>query len=211
MSKFIKFNANPFGKVTNDCLIRALVLGTRCGYRSLCNLFVKVDPSLKGNYEPGFGMTKGIPLNDFPKFVKEYGMFGIEKIETDAEFTLSYRDLKDYDEYGGLTLRTWMDNLEVTGDIIAICKLKPTDVWSNPEVMLNDTTKYHAIYTHFGHDATAYDLDDTRNSIVMALYKVNGKIKKDSRLYWKTEAERLKSEKISKMKAELMRVRNTQK
>jgi len=208
MSKFVKFNANPFGKVSNDCLIRALVLGTKCGYRTLCGMFMKVDPELKKSYESGFGMRIGIPLNDFPKFVKEYGVFGIEKVETDAEFNLSYRDLKDYDEYGGLTLRTWMDNLDVTGDIIAVCKLKPTDVWSNPEVMLNDTTKYHAIYVRFGNDsATAYDLDDTRNSIVMALYKVNGQIKRNSRFYWETEAKRLKDERLGKMRDELMKVR----
>lgn len=209
MSKFVKFNANPFSKVSNDCLIRALVLGTKCGYRTLCGMFMKVDPELKESYESGFGMLRGIPLNDFPKFVEEYNMFGIEKIETDAEFNLSYRDLKDHDKYGGLTLRTWMDNLDTTGDVIALCKLKPTDVWSNPDVMLNDTTKYHAIYVRFGHgDATAYDLDDTRNSIVMALYKVSSQIKRNSRFYWETEAKRLKNERIVKMRDEFLKVRN---
>lgn len=209
MSKIVKFNANPFGKVSRDCLIRALVPSTRCGYETLCKMFIRVDPELGESYESGFGMTRGIPLNVFPEFIDKYSIFDFEKIETDAEFDLSYRDLKDYDEYGGLTLRTWMDNLDTTGDVVALCKLKPTDVWSNPDVMLNNTTKYHATYIRFGGgEATAYDLDDTRNAIVMALYKVNGHIKKDSRFYWETEAKRLKGERLEKIKKEFMKVRN---
>ena len=97
MSKYVKHNQNPFGKVIGDCVVRSLSLGLGIPYEKIC------DDMGKG-FKDGEGLIGDITLNDISDFSKKTGMLKPLKFDN-AFFDYVYRG-KDYEpKYTWPTLR----------------------------------------------------------------------------------------------------------
>jgi len=80
LSNLKKFNANPWGRRINDCVIRALVLGLGISYKAACR-------ELHVAYRDGYGLIRdtGIDLEDIKQVFKPYFGEVIDFGETDEE------------------------------------------------------------------------------------------------------------------------------
>ena len=66
MSKFVKINQNPFGKIIGDCTIRAVSLGTNTPYEEVCKMFGK-------KFKKGLGLDdKGVDPVHLYRFAEKY-------------------------------------------------------------------------------------------------------------------------------------------
>jgi len=183
---YLKINANPYGITTEDCVTRALVLGTRFGYETITK-FLDI-PFFKGHG------ADSVPLDKISKFAEKTGIISNYDFEIKPDWNITQRDLNNFSNYGGMTMGFWLDHLtkeDTKGsNVIFLCKLKPDEA-----VPHGTDTKFHAIWGNVSNKEYA-DLQDTKDSIVFDMYVVDPSkmCKKDDERYFKTEDDRLKKE-----------------
>lgn len=203
--KFVEKNLNPFHKKIGDCMIRALVAGTRFGYKTLCK-------ATNAKYEEFVGNDYGVPFKNFTTFVNKYKF--LEEIPLDLssekDIDLSQREIRNMLDYGDYSLRFYLENLKYKGEVIFVTKIKPTDTL-DPEMLTNsDTTRYHAVYADLI-KGVYWDLEDPGNTIVVSVYKIVSRCKKESRYYFEKEAKELWDEKVRDFRNNLKKTRDNPK
>lgn len=196
--KFLKYNANPYKSRRGDCVTRALVAGTRYGYKTIAEM-------LGLTFLPSRGVD-GITIADFYEFVKNSGGLLKEIKDEDFEikenFEITERDLANFGKYGGMTVEFWLKNLEknqfndyfpsVDGcsNLIFLCKLKPDDAIPN-----KNSTNFHAVWGNISTKQYA-DIEDTKGAIVFDIFVVNPNkmCRQDDSRYFSTEEKNLQEE-----------------
>lgn len=202
--KFLNFNANPFGtRDAGDCMTRALVAGTRYGYKTIVDL-------LKPKYFDGIG-AEGVTLREIQDFAARTGYIHDFDYEWKKNWRVTQRDIDNLVKYGDFSMRFWLEHLTKQdaggSNIIFLMKLKPDEAIPD-----GNTLRYHAVW---GNVTTKEytDLQDTLDMIVYYMFVVDPSkmCPKDDPRYFTTEAERMRAEHRKAIAAELAKMRSKKK
>ena len=186
MASFVKFNANPYGKNTGDCVVRSLVGATLLGYRTISEL-------LGEKLFPGVGVPHGVEFRKVEEFSSETGLIEPFDLEISEDMEITRKDLVQFGRYGGFPLKFWIDKLGGrTGSPRMVFQTK-----LNPEDMIpgSSSKNFHQVYANVSL-GRYYDTWDCGNTIVFAAYgtDVSKVSKKDDPRYFSSERDVLRSE-----------------
>lgn len=200
MTKFLNYNANPFkSRDVGDCVTRALVMGTRYGYKTIADM-------LGAKYFDGIG-AEGVTLRQIQDFAKKTGLIHDFDYEWNPKWTVTRRDYHNLVTYGDFSMRFWLEHLtrkDAGGsNIIFLMKIKPDDAIPD-----GNTLKYHAVWGNITTKEYT-DLQDTLDMIVYYMFVVDPKkmCPKDDPRYFLTEAEAMRSEHRKTVASELAKMR----
>lgn len=113
MSKYVNYNANPFGvKNSKDCAIRAISKATDISYEEICH-------KLNKRFKDGFGMVSdGVDIVEVDKFARKTGI--LKPIKYDIAFLKDYLvDRNEYKpKYQWPTIKEFTDNFSNEGKYV---------------------------------------------------------------------------------------------
>lgn len=155
--EFVKYNANYYGNDIQDCVIRAISLGTNIGYTTICKCFKK-------EFKPGFGMlSDGISKKEVDEFIKHTHF--IEETDRDTRYVNWITGKTDeLDINYGISLYDYAEALNLKGRYVISTRKNTFD-------RKEANKDLHMVLVDFD-NMKLYDTWDSRNQLIYCVYKV---------------------------------------
>lgn len=158
--KFVKYNANYYGNDIQDCVIRAISLGTNIGYTTICRCFGK-------DFKPGFGMlSDGISKKEVDEFIRKTHF--IEEVDRDTRYVdWILGKTNNLDVNFGLPLDLYMDSVDSGKYVISTRKATLDRKEANKDL--------HMVYVDCDKQKF-YDTWDSGGQLVYCVYKIKTRV-----------------------------------
>lgn len=181
--KIKKFNANPWGAKTGDCVIRALVLGIGIDYVQACK-------KLGVSYKKGHGLIRdsGISLDDVKSKFAEYFDI-VQDYADDLEFVPDeFKDSKEDDDIRALELELGLDDSRYGITLSDFIDMYKDSGCYLVGLSTPDNKDGHIVFVNCNHGKNfAVDTFDSLKFIVDSFMRVKKTVPKDSPLHFKLD------------------------